>query len=57
MMTPFEPTEILTELARHKSANPDFAVQRVHFFPLGGITATTDFAAAVAARAPKRAHA
>ncbi len=57
MMTPFEPTEILTELARHKAANPDFAVQRVHFFPLGGITATTDFAAAVAARAPKRAHA
>ncbi len=57
MMTPFEPTEILAELARHKAAHPDFAVERVHFFPLGGITATTDFAAGYAARTPRRARA
>ena len=45
-MLPFEPTEFLAELAAHKAAHPDFAVERVHFFPLGGITATTDYAGA-----------
>jgi methylenetetrahydrofolate reductase (NADPH) len=43
LMLPFEPTEFLSELAAHKAAHPDFAVERVHFFPLGGITATTDW--------------
>lgn len=43
LMLPFEPTEMLTALARHKAANPDFAVERVHFFPLGGIGATAEF--------------
>jgi methylenetetrahydrofolate reductase (NADPH) len=56
LMVPFEPTEILSELAAHKAANPDFAVERVHFFPLGGITATTDYTGAMAAR-PQRARA
>ncbi|HMQ94976.1 MAG TPA: methylenetetrahydrofolate reductase [Amaricoccus sp.] len=56
LILPFEPTEILTGLARHKAANPDFAVERVHLFPLGGITATTDYTAALAAR-PLRARA
>ncbi len=56
LMTPFEPTEILTELARHKAAHPQFAIERVHFFPLGGIAATTDYtASATAARARARA--
>ena len=27
----------LTELAEHKSLNPDFLITNVHFFPLGGI--------------------
>jgi methylenetetrahydrofolate reductase (NADPH) len=53
---PFEPTEILSDLAKHKAANPDFAVERVHLFPLGGITATTDYTTALAAR-PMRARA
>jgi len=46
LMLPFEPTEFLTDLAAHKAEHPDFAVERVHFFPLGGITATTDWAGA-----------
>lgn len=46
LLTPFEPTEVLAELARHKAAHPEFAVERVHFFPLGGIGATTDYTAA-----------
>jgi methylenetetrahydrofolate reductase (NADPH) len=43
LVLPFEPTEMLTALARHKAANPDFAVERVHFFPLGGIGSTADY--------------
>lgn len=56
LMTPFEPTEFLAAIAAHKAAHPDFAVERVHFFPLGGITATTDWAAAAVAPA-RRARA
>ena len=56
LMLPFEPTELLTTLARHKAAHPDFAVERVHLFPLGGIAATTDYAGAARAR-PLRARA
>lgn len=44
LMTPFEPTEMLAALARHKAAHPDFPIERVHFFPLGGIGATADYA-------------
>lgn len=56
LMVPFEPTEVLTDLARHKAAHPEFAVERVHFFPLGGIPATTDYAGSILAR-PARARA
>jgi methylenetetrahydrofolate reductase (NADPH) len=55
LMLPFEPTEFLAELATHKAAHPDFAVERVHFFSLGGIAATTDYAGAAAT--PLRARA
>jgi methylenetetrahydrofolate reductase (NADPH) len=37
LLLPFEPTEFLTELAEHKTANPNFNITHVHFFPLGGI--------------------
>lgn len=37
LLLPFEPTELVNELAAHKAANPDFGVEAVHFFPLGGI--------------------
>ena len=37
LLLPYEPTEILAGLAAHKAANPDFGVEQVHFFPLGGI--------------------
>ncbi|MFN6977675.1 MAG: methylenetetrahydrofolate reductase [Gemmobacter sp.] len=40
LLLPFEPTEFLTELARHKAAHPGFGIEAVHFFPLGGIGAT-----------------
>jgi methylenetetrahydrofolate reductase (NADPH) len=37
LLLPYEPTDILTALAAHKAANPDFNITHVHFFPLGGI--------------------
>ncbi len=37
LLLPYEPAEFLTDLARHKAVNPDFAVESVHVFPLGGI--------------------
>ncbi|WP_068116986.1 5,10-methylenetetrahydrofolate reductase [Tropicimonas marinistellae] len=45
LVVPFEPTQILSELAQHKAANPEFAIERVHFFPLGGIKATAAWTA------------
>ena len=44
LLLPFEPDQVIGELASHKAAHPDFAVERVHFFPLGGIRATADWA-------------
>jgi methylenetetrahydrofolate reductase (NADPH) len=43
LMLPFTPEDILTDLAAHKAANPDFNIEAVHFFPLGGITKTGEF--------------
>lgn len=43
LLLPFEPTELVSELAAHKAATPDFAIERLHFFPLGGIKANTDW--------------
>jgi methylenetetrahydrofolate reductase (NADPH) len=44
LVLPFEPTEVVGQLARHKAANPDFLVERVHIFPLGGITTSATWA-------------
>ncbi len=50
LMLPVDPSEVLSALASHKAAHPDFLVERVHFFPLGGIPATTDFTAGLRPR-------
>jgi methylenetetrahydrofolate reductase (NADPH) len=52
LVRPFTPIDVLTELARHKAANPGFAVERVHFFPLGGIARAAEFAVEHAAARP-----
>jgi methylenetetrahydrofolate reductase (NADPH) len=44
LLLPFEPTQILTELAAHKAANPEFNIAKVHFFPLGGIKTNATWA-------------
>jgi methylenetetrahydrofolate reductase (NADPH) len=37
LLLPYTPTDFVTELAAHKARHPDFGIQSVHFFPLGGI--------------------
>ena len=44
LLLPYEPTDVLTELAAHKAANPDFNIEQVHFFPLGGIKTNATWA-------------
>lgn len=44
LLLPYEPTDVLTKLAAHKAANPDFNITNVHFFPLGGIKTNANWA-------------
>jgi methylenetetrahydrofolate reductase (NADPH) len=43
LLLPYKPTQILSELAEYKFDNPDFNVEKVHFFPLGGIKQVSKF--------------
>ena len=43
LLLPYKPTTIISELADYKSNNPDFNIEKVHFYPLGGITQVSDF--------------
>ncbi len=45
LLLPFEPDEFIAELAAHKARHPDFGIEAVHFFPLGGIKANATWAA------------
>ena len=44
LLLPYEPNDVVTELAAHKAANPDFNISHVHFFPLGGIKTNATWA-------------
>jgi methylenetetrahydrofolate reductase (NADPH) len=44
LLLPYEPTDVVTELAAHRAAHPGFNIEQVHFFPLGGINATATWA-------------
>ena len=44
LMLPYEPSEVLKALAAHKAANPEFNIEAVHFFPLGGIKTNAEWA-------------
>jgi methylenetetrahydrofolate reductase (NADPH) len=37
LLLPYEPTDVIAELAAHKAKTPGFGIEQVHFFPLGGI--------------------
>lgn len=44
LLMPFEPDEIMAELATYKAAHPDSLIEAIHFFPLGGIKTTAKWA-------------
>ena len=44
LLLPYEPTEFVAELAAHKAAHPDFNIESVHLFPLGGIKTSATWA-------------
>ena len=43
LLLPYKPTHILNELADHKSKDPEFNIEQVHFFPIGGVKQTVDW--------------
>ena len=43
LLLPYKPTNILSELAEYKFNNPDFNIEKVHFFPLGGVKQVSKF--------------
>ncbi len=45
LLVPFTPDDVLTALADHNASHPDAGIEAVHFFPLGGIRACTDWIA------------
>lgn len=45
LLMPYEPTDLLTELASHTAGQPAPGIQQVHFFPLGGIGASAHWVA------------
>lgn len=45
LLLPYEPTEVLADLAAYQAEHPDGPIEQVHFFPLGGIKACATWAA------------
>ena len=43
LLLPYKPTQIISELAEYKASNPDFNIEKVHFFPLGGVKQVSKF--------------
>ena len=43
LLLPYEPTQVLKELAEYKAKDPKFNIEQVHFFPFGGIKQTSDW--------------
>ncbi|MCB6177039.1 methylenetetrahydrofolate reductase [Rhodobacter sp. Har01] len=57
LLTPYEPTELLADLAAQKAANPGFGIEQVHFFPLGGIKTNAEWVTANGGASGKPARA
>jgi methylenetetrahydrofolate reductase (NADPH) len=43
LLVPYEPTEVLTDIADYKAAHPESLIQQIHVFPLGGIRASAEW--------------
>lgn len=44
LMLPYEPFDVLAELAAYRQKHPDSSIAQVHIFPLGGIKASAEWA-------------
>ncbi|WP_236042651.1 methylenetetrahydrofolate reductase [Roseibium aggregatum] len=44
LLLPYEPTDVLEALSREVASRPDSPVEKVHFFPLGGIRTCAEWA-------------
>ncbi len=55
LVMPFEPTELVAELARYKAAHPDSLIEQLHLFPLGGIKTSATWLADHSGTAPAAA--
>ncbi len=51
LMLPYEPTDMVADLAAWTASNPDSLIDQVHFFPLGGIRTNAEWANARIAEA------
>ena len=47
LLLPYEPTRILQDLSDYKSKDPNLNIEKVHFFPIGGIKKTVDWVAEI----------
>ncbi|MCR9067399.1 MAG: methylenetetrahydrofolate reductase [Rhodobacteraceae bacterium] len=52
LLLPFEPVDVLSDLAAAKAEGRGRNIERIHFFPLGGIKTNAAFAADHGGRAP-----
>ena len=43
LLAPYEPTEVLADIADYKAAHPESLIQQIHVFPLGGIRASAEW--------------
>lgn len=43
LLVPYEPTEVLAEIADYRKANPQSRIEKIHVFPLGGIRASAEW--------------
>ncbi len=43
LLVPYEPTEVLTDIADYKATHPESLIQQIHVFPLGGIRASAEW--------------
>ncbi len=46
LLMPYEPEDVIAELASYKARRPESLIEQVHFFPLGGIRASAEWAVA-----------
>lgn len=57
LLLPYEPTEILRDIAAHQRRDPDSLIEQIHLFPLGGINTAAHFAIAHGGAATLPGHA